>query len=454
MRCLTSSPAACLAAAVAACGLAMAGITPAARAQTFSGSELELFRQWQAQPRELARYHYLLNTLPRLPDDTRLAAMQLFASSENELGLYNEALRDFPLKSHVAADTTLPTPDRWVAASAVDEVTRLAADRRIVMVNEAHHDAHTRQLTLALLPRLRALGYTHFAAEALSGTDAELMRRGYPVIRSGSTYLREPLYGAIIREAIRLGYVLVPYDTGPSGGETREVAQANTLYREVFAKNPAARLFLHAGYAHIDKATGRLGNLRPMAMHLQELTHSNPLSIDQTEFREQIPGEPDAYSALVKAFHPTGPTVLLNRATRQPWASRPARNDASVILPSSGSGALESGFAQPSTIVHDTVRSQPMLARYVNTQRPAWLRLDGQRRTYDISTALCRTKLPCVVDAHYYGEPDQGVAADRYAFLQPDAAARLYLWPGRYRLRASDRHGITLSEQTIEVDPR
>lgn len=427
---------------------------PAATAQTFSSAAIKMFSELRQQPNDLARYVYLVKTMPELPASDRSLAMQMFASAENELGLYNEALRDFPLKSHVAADTTLPAPSDWKPANAADIITELAADRRLVLINEAHHDAHTRQLTLALLPRLRALGFNYFAAEALVNKDARLMRRGYPVISSGTEYLREPSYGDIIRTALKLGFTVVSYDVDDSATQERESGQAHNLYKKVFAKDPNARLFVHAGYAHIDKAKGRLGNTQPMAMYLQQLTGIEPLSIDQTQFREQIPNEPDAYQQLVKDFSLDGPSILVNRNTGKPWSAHPDQYDANVILPPSGQGAVESGYVQPSTIVHDTVRTLPMLVHYTNTQRPKWLTLHDQRLPYTISTTMCKVTFPCVVDAHYADETDESIAADRYAFMQGDTASKLYLRPGRYRLRAWDIRGRTLSEQLITITKR
>lgn len=432
-----------------------ASVIPPARAQSFSPAAVEMFHRLRQQPNDLARYVYLVKTAQELPAADRPLAMQMFASVENELGLYNEALRDFPLKSHVAADIALPTPARWEAADAVDVIARQAADRRIVLVNEAHHDAHTRQLTLALLPRLRELGFDHFAAEALLDKDASLMNRGYATANSGSEYLREPSYGEIIRTAIRLGFKVVSYDVDSRSTQERESGQASNLYRKVFARNPDARLFVHAGYAHIDKAKGRLGSTAPMAMQLQQLTGIEPLSVDQTQFREQIPREPDAYTALVGDFPSRNPFVLLDRSTGKPWSAHPEQYDINVLLPpAAGQRAVESGYTQPSTIVHDMVRNQPMLAHVVNTQRPEWLTLHGERYPYAISTTLCRVTTPCVVDAHYVDEGDDAIAADRYAFMQGDTASKLYLRPGRYRLRAWDMRGRTLAEQVITVNER
>lgn len=109
---------------------------------------------------------------------------------------------------------------------------------------------------------------------------------------------------------------------------------------------------------------------------------------------------------------------------------------------------------QPSTIVHDMVRNQNMLAHFVNTQRPEWLTLHNERFPYAVSTTLCKVTTPCVVDAHYADESDQAIAADRYTFMQGDTVSKLYLRPGRYRLRAWDIRGRTLSEQIIQVQPR
>jgi hypothetical protein len=433
----------------------IASLAPPALAQDFSPAAVEMFHGLRQQPNDLARYVYLVKTMQELPATDRPLAMQMFASVENELGLYNEALRDFPLKSRMTADTTIPTATQWKAADAVDVIARQAADRRIVLVNEAHHDAHTRQLTLALLPRLRALGFDHFAAEALLDKDTSLMNRGYPTQASGSEYLREPSYGEIVRTALKLGFKVVSYDVDSRSTHERETGQARNLYRKVFAKNPDARLFVHAGYAHIDKAKGRLGNTVPMAMQLQQLAGIELLSIDQTQFREQIPSESDAYTELAKNFPSKDPFVLVDRTTGKPWSAHPDRYDINVLLPpAAGQRAVESGYTQPSTIVHDMVRNQSMLAHQVNTQRPEWLTLHDERFPYTVSTTLCRVTTPCVVDAHYIDEDEDAIAADRYAFMQGDTASKLYLRPGRYRLRAWDIRGKTLSQQVITIRER
>jgi hypothetical protein len=384
----------------------------------------DLLAELKPMPNDLARYRHLLATPSSGNDDV---TRQLQAALDDQLGLYNRALLEFPFDNRIvpAAKNPLPATEAWQAESAVAAIAAQARRHRIVMVNEAHHDAHTRVLTLELLPKLHALGFRYLAVEALGHHDPGLAKRGYAIPASGSGYLHEPLYGEIVRQAIRLGYTLVPYDSDAPTLAGRETEQADNIYRQVFAKDPQARLLVHAGYAHIDKAPGNLGgDVRPMAMRLAQLSGIEPLSIDQTQFRDITPGrsDPGAYGVLTGRFRPTRPVVLRNGQTGQLWSADPARHDISVILPPAG-----------------------------NALRPRWLTLDGARQPRLVNTTLCRDRLPCIVEAHYADEPDDATAADRYTFLHDDQQNTLYLYPGRYRLRGVDAGGHTLGRRTLDV---
>lgn len=403
-------------------------------------SQLGFFRHYAGQPNGLARRQFLVDEIPQLPAPEQSFARQLLAATDCELGMYERALDDFPfdlrepMQALVPQPNTLPTlnlyddhpfvdTDRSAdAVPAAEAIAGAASTRRIVMVNEAHHDAHTRVLVLQLLPLLRAQGYDYFAAEALTENGARLAQRGYPVAASGTEYLHEPIYGEIVREAIRLGYTLVPYD--PTGNSTdRDADQATNLYDRVFARDPKARLFVLAGYAHIDKAKGQLGDSTPMAMHLGTLTGLDPLSVDQTTFREVKPEHPrSVYRWMIASYHPRQPAVLRMLGDSKLWSGDPARYDISVILPES--------------------HGRP---------RPNWLSLGGKRHAWRIDTGLCAGTVPCVMEARYAGESDDAIAADRYTFLDAPASSQLYLRPGTYRLRAWGSDGRTLGERTITV---
>lgn len=386
----------------------------------------DLFTETAHIKNELARYLYLREVMPTLTRADRMIDQQLLASLEDELGLYDEAIIDFPFDNRVQTPVPLPAPNDWQAVGAVDEIAKLASNRRIVMINEAHHDAHTRELTLALLPKLRAEGFNYFAAEALNDTDTALMSRGYPTTSSGSEYLHEPLYGDIIREAIRLGFQVVGYESEADALSDREAGQAQLLYRKVFAKDPKARLFVHAGYAHIDKAPGNLGGtIQPMAMQLKQLSGFDPLSIDQTRWRDIGPmPKSDLYQQLITQFPVEQPSVLISRESGSAWTSDPSRHDVDVVLPPAG-----------------------------HQRRPHWLSLIGDvREPRVISSEMCQRQLPCVVEARYAGESDDAIAADRYVFLTEDSMNTLYLRPGQYKLTAWDREGRTVSLRNLTVD--
>jgi hypothetical protein len=425
-----------------------AWLTPAAAlAQSYDHAEIVLFQTMRRQPNDWARFMYLASAVPRLSESDQMFGKQLLASAESELGLYDHAILGFPLKSQALPELTFPAASEWEATDAADAITKLSEGHRLVLINEAHHNANTRVLTLALLPRLRALGFNYFAAEALTDDDPELARRGYPVEKSGTEYLHEPLYGDMVREAIRLGFVIVPYESDDLG-EARDAGQASNLYRRVFAKDPEARLFVHCGYAHIDKSKSRLGDIEPMAMRLQKLTGLEALSIDQTQFLEVLTDKTDAYHRLTDSFHPKQPTILINRTNGKPWSADPKLYDVNVILPPSVSLA-SFGNNNPDKHTGDVSHLSHNMMNSRDIHRPDWLSLSGERFAVPISSDLCRQRLPCAVEARYADESNDSIAADRYVFFEPSTQSKLYLRRGQYRLRVMDGDSRILSEQTV-----
>jgi hypothetical protein len=397
-------------------------------------SARDLLRDLEPLKNDLARYQYLAGQVPRLTDQSRLVGQQLVATVENQLGLYDEAVRDFPFDNRVPVErnqlntpgSELPRSAVWVATDAADVITDMAQTRQLVMINEVHHDAHTRELTLELLPRLRKLGFTYFAAEALDEKDTELMQRGYPIV-DDSPYLHEPIYGEIVREAIRLGFTVVPYEAAGNTTAEREKAQAENIYQRVFAHDPHAKLFVHCGYAHIDKVEGELGpGVLPMAAQLRRLSGVDPLTIDQTQLRDiGGVGRDAVYHQLMVDFHPERPSVLVRREDRKVWTTNHYMHDVSVLLPPMG-----------------------------HRRRPDWLTLDGRRDSHTVSTTMCGNSLPCLIEAHYANEADNATAADRVVLSKPDSANSLYLGPGDYRLTAVNAEGRRLGESKLHIDAK
>jgi hypothetical protein len=284
-----------------------------------------------------------------------------------------------------------------------------------------------------------------------------------------------------VREAIRLGFVVVPYDQTGRTMQDRERLQARRL-AQVFADHPEARLFVHAGYAHIDKASGRLGKVQPMAMLLKSMSGLDVLSIDQTDIREEDPrNEREAYFSVLDARHDGTPIAASQASpvvdphlpdhspyrqltkTYQPktaivlrrikggtfWSARPEVYDMNVLLPPANehvANYVQHGLVNLPIDGH----RYAFLSSAAGGHRPDWLSLDGRRVPVPIDAAGCNDAFPCLVEALYAQEADDAVAADRYLFLE-EGHNVLYLKPGAYRLRRFDVDGHLLQNSPIEA---
>ena len=406
---------------------------PAAASRPAAGGRLEqlnaLQREANALKTPLAVSSFYRERLAHSDGALHALIAQVLAATQSELGDYAAAVDTFPYAVNALRGTTAALPDTnsYQRVDAADAIVELARTRRIVLINEAHHVAQTRLLTLALLPRLRALGYTHFAAEGLDERDRDLVTRGYPVNASG-TYVREPLYGEIVRAALKLGFVVVPYEaTSASADETeREREQARHLMERVFHAQPEARLFVHAGYAHVHKRAGYL-DAEPMRVHLQRMSGFEPLSIDQTVLRPiDAAREYRDYDTLRQRFAITATSMLIARDGK-PWSLEPDYYEASVLLP-------------------------PPAQRIVG--RPDWLTLDGAREPVAIDLDVSEQHLPYVLEARYANENDKAVPADRLPIEIATRQAVLFLRPGSYRIAASDSAGHALLQRSLRIDER
>lgn len=308
---------------------------------------------------------------------------------------------------------------------------REAERRQAVFINEAHHVPRHRAFTRSLLAGLRARGYRYFAAEAFGEQDPGLEARGAPSRDTGGL-VNEPQFAELVRDALTLGFVPVPYEdqgrcSDPSGDELvcaneRDRAQAENLRRRVFDRDPQAKVLVHAGFDHIRK-NGR-PNWTTMAAVFRSLTGVEPLSVDQVELSERSapPFERAAYRAALAAFKPAGSVVL-------------AAGDGKGWVGAEDRGAYDFHVLHPRSALRDG--------------RPGWV--FAGRIAVPLPQGLCPVA-PCSVEAFYEGDDPASVPpAD--AFLVRDAAAlpALALPPGRYRVRALDPDGSPAGEAAVEA---
>ncbi len=350
-------------------------------------------------------------------------AAQSLAALRNQVGDYQGAIETYPFGPIHGARGAVTADATWTSEDAVTAITRLARDRQLVMINEAHHVGQTRVLTLALLPKLRALGFTHFAMEALSPTDAQLSERGYPTSASGN-YVREPIMGEMVRTALALGFELIAYETagGRVSMEQREAAQARQLFDRSFKRDPKARVFIHAGYAHVHERAGYLMKVEPLAMQIRALSGIDPMTIDQTLLRPDLPQrEVAAYRPSLALSEGRAASVLMDR-------------DGHAV-------SLQPGYVDVSVLLDDPP---------AQFGRAGWLAELPGRQAYAIPEDLCAKIRPCLVEARLIAESEEAVKQDRW-ILQSDApAGHLLLRPGRYELSATGPAG-GIESRTIEI---
>lgn len=383
----------------------------------------DFFKAFNAQPNAFAEYRFLTSPAVQDNERTRNLATQLLATELSFLGRPRDALQVFPLRGASETHGNLPVPSNFVPMPATEWIAGQADGYRVVMVNEAHHVPQTRLLSFALLQALRAKGYTHFAVEALRNNGTDPMRHGYPVRETG-IYTREPVFAELLREARRLGYILVPYEPVSIPGQTqqqRETGMAATLATLVRAQ-PDAKVLVHAGYGHIGKTAGsQPGGADPMALEFMRLSGLPILTVDQTRLAL---GSGATADPLARTFGVQVPAVLVSRQDHLAWSVEPKRFDASVLLP----------------------------ATDISELRPGWLTLGGRRQPVAVDLTPCIAHLPCLAEAHYASEGDDAIPADQFVLLADgETNTPLYLAPGQYRLRLTGPDDTVLVERTLDV---
>lgn len=285
----------------------------------------------------------------------------------------------------------------------LDRIAERANDTRIVIVNESHEVTLHRQFSARVLERLRPLGFTVFAAETFGNRDGEpdlieeSAAASYPRAKDGY-YLREPVFGGLVRSAKRLDYRLAAYEMQFDSERERsndidveialrEQTQAENLAALLENMNPEEKLVVHVGYAHAREIETRRNDgldTTWMAGRLKRLTGIDPLTIAQTYCRG------------------SAGTVQLSEAPERVrgWF------DLHVDHPTHG----------------------------FRHGRSDWRFADGARPV-DIPELYANAQETLIVEAFNEGEPFEAVPVDR-VWVEPGEDVKLALKPGRYVIRA------------------
>lgn len=216
------------------------------------------------------------------------------------VGKYQEAINSFDKMYFTNSDTVqtktvkmVNLPENIKFLNAVDYIQKIALNHQIIIINEAHYIPQHRILTKELLPILKEQGFEYLCIEAVSYGDTTLPTFKYPTMNTGF-YTKEPLFGNLLRKAVSLDYTIYPYDKSIKCkvnndqkyycNNLRELSQAMEI-KKIIDKTPSAKIIIHVGHAHLEESTDN--DWIKMAEYLQILTGINPLTINQTDYRER-----------------------------------------------------------------------------------------------------------------------------------------------------------------------
>lgn len=316
------------------------------------------------------------------------------------------------LGAAAGSDEYLPRPNETpnVVATGIeptlDEIAQRAADARVVIINESHEVTLHRDFSRRVIERLRPLGFTVLAAETFNNQRdkpdpvEESAHLPYLRVKDGY-YTLEPVFGAMVRTAKRLGYRLAAYEQvydpdraipGPEDDwrqsiKDRETAQAQHLAQLLRSMAPHEKLIVHAGYGHANEEA-RVGedgwDNAWMAARLKRDHGFDPLTIAQTKSR----GSADT----VQLFRP--------------------------------SDKLAKQF--------DLVVDHPVHG--FRHGRSDWRFADGAQAV-SIPESYASADEPLIIEAFAEGEPFDAVPVDR-VWVDPGEDVKLALKPGRYTVRA------------------
>jgi hypothetical protein len=291
---------------------------------------------------------------------------------------------------------------------------------KVVMINEDHNRVQPRAFLLSILPQLKSQGFTHLAMETLNH-----VKQNDVSINTGY-FTAEPIFGEVVREALRLGFTLVPYEDANAIKHTnaeRELAQATNIYNAIKAAPKYAKFLVVAGHAHIAEDFPD-GTLSTMAMQFKALSGIDPITIDQLTSQEES-GYPNdiIFSQLSKGLKT--PKAIFNT-----------------------SDAISVGLAH-----YDAFIIHP-LTKLIHC-RPDWLICNGLKKDYGIE---CKNKKAVLIQAYYKNEIsapqfyNNRIPADQTFYLDANGFVHLFLIPGNnYVIVFRDENNKIIQTQKIKA---
>ena len=302
-----------------------------------------------------------------------------------------------------------------------------AKAHRVIMINEAYDKPLHRAFTLSLLAGLYREGFRYLAMEMLNNFSNHSLSR--LTLHTGY-YTAEPVAAELVRSALAMGYTLVSYEDTAASVHTetqRDSIQAENIY-EVLRKDTAAKILVHAAYAHISKKAGADGYI-PMGLAFKRISGIDPLTIDQTDMTEE---SNFGYGRVIyQAYLQKYPLKVASIALIDNEPVNVTNND-----------LYELSVIHPPTIYKEG--------------RPTWLSLGETRQPTFIKPTSPSVYL---VQAYYLGEIEKNdntawqlVPADQTYIGGGKKNYLLYLGKGKYKVFFRDINYQILNTLIVEVN--
>lgn len=329
--------------------------------------------------------------------------------------------------------------DNYQRRDALETIKSLAGTHQVIMINEEHFSPIHRAFTARLLPVLWAKGFRYLAAETLSEDPAKLSSRGYPVHKTGF-YSVDPVFGDMLRTALKLGFKLVSYEHFPNERcvspadnpdfcqNERERGQAQNLYDRIFKNDPQAKVLVHVGRGHNQKL-----NLKSWAMmgwHFQQISGIEPFSINQMLSEHSAPRyERPEYRYVTGKWKFNEPIVFQTKA-----------------------GEFEKSYGYDLQVYHPRTRYEH--------GRPVWRRMGGAAKAEKINFKKLNLSAnnnvfngnePLLVQAFVVGENAEAIPVDQIILYPNKEIPVLILPKGHLRISAVNEAGKVIGQYEIKL---
>ncbi|HKR61548.1 MAG TPA: hypothetical protein VJS64_17810 [Pyrinomonadaceae bacterium] len=358
-------------------------------------------------------------------------SLSYIGDTAGAIAYYDKGQEREPVK-----ELTHSTLDQYSPKNALDVIGSVADKEQVIMVNELHHVPMHRAFTTQLLPILYARGFRYLAVEAVNERETKLNERGYPIYQTG---VSEPVFGDMLRTALKLGFKIVPYeyqgkcqpkpDNPYFCPNERERGQAQNIYDRILRDHPDAKILVHAGAGHIQEYRSK--EVTIMAEHFKEISKINPFTVDQMEMMEHSAPEYEQsdYRYITRKGLIKEPTIFVS-ASGDFWKNK--------------GGEFSTVDAQ---VFHPRVIYQ--------NGRPLWLRRKGLRKPYSVGKKALKQRNQDVspsssgmllIQAFVAEEAEGAVPIDQIVASSSTKESVLMLRKGTFRIRIIDETGKIRNE--------